>query len=219
MNKQKRMQMSESMWTVAFITISGGLQDAYTYFARDKVFANAQTGNIVLMSSHFFSGDFIGGIHYLIPLLSFAAGIAAAEQIDGAFHKARKLHWRQIVLIAEIILLFISGLTSSNIIATSLVSMACAMQVQAFRKAHGNAYASTMCIGNLRAGVSYLSHWFRTKNHADLHHAAYYFTVILLFAAGAGTGYLLTSHLGMHTIWISCPLLACALALMFMSHE
>ena len=40
------------------LTLSGGLQDAYSYFMRDRVFANAQTGNIVLMSHALFSGQF-----------------------------------------------------------------------------------------------------------------------------------------------------------------
>lgn len=213
--------MSESMWTVALITVSGGFQDAYTYFARGKVFANAQTGNIVLMASHFFDGDFSAGIYYLIPLIAFAAGIAIAEQIDGAFHKAKKLHWRQMVLIMEIILLLISGFLpeKDNIIATSLVSMACAMQVQAFRKVHGNSYASTMCIGNIRAGISYLSHWLRTRNHSDIEHASYYFKVILLFAIGAGAGSIMVTYFLYKAIWISCLLLAAAFAIMFIYHE
>ena len=42
--------MSEAFLTAAFLSISGGLQDAYTYLARGYVFANAQTGNIVLLS-------------------------------------------------------------------------------------------------------------------------------------------------------------------------
>ena len=41
--------MSESFITAAFLSVSGGLQDAYTYIFRGKVFANAQTGNIVLL--------------------------------------------------------------------------------------------------------------------------------------------------------------------------
>ena len=36
-------QMSESLLTAAFLSVSGGLQDAYTYISRGKVFANAQT--------------------------------------------------------------------------------------------------------------------------------------------------------------------------------
>ena len=50
-------QMSEAFRTVMFLSASGGLQDAYTYIGRGKVFANAQTGNIVLMSQAAFDGD------------------------------------------------------------------------------------------------------------------------------------------------------------------
>ena len=44
-------QMSDSFLMSAFIILSGGLQDAYTYLCRGKVFANAQTGNIVLLGA------------------------------------------------------------------------------------------------------------------------------------------------------------------------
>ena len=43
-------QMSEAFITALFLSVSGGLQDVYTYLYRGKVFANAQTGNIVLMA-------------------------------------------------------------------------------------------------------------------------------------------------------------------------
>lgn len=36
-------QMSESMPLAIFLTLAGGLQDAYSYNCRGKVFANAQT--------------------------------------------------------------------------------------------------------------------------------------------------------------------------------
>ena len=56
--KVKISQMSDSFITAIFVVLSGGFQDAYTYMCRDEVFANAQTGNIVLMSSHLFQGEF-----------------------------------------------------------------------------------------------------------------------------------------------------------------
>ena len=52
MHHKAHKQMSEAFLTAAFLSISGGLQDAYTYLARGNVFANAQTGNIVLLSQH-----------------------------------------------------------------------------------------------------------------------------------------------------------------------
>ena len=47
----------ERLFPVALLTLSGGLQDAYTYFCRGHVFANAQTGNIVLLGQSLFSGS------------------------------------------------------------------------------------------------------------------------------------------------------------------
>ena len=57
--------MSESFLTAVFLSLSGGLQDAYTYLFRGKVFANAQTGNIVLLSTHLFEGDWGQALHHV----------------------------------------------------------------------------------------------------------------------------------------------------------
>ena len=46
-------QMSESFLTAVFLSLSGGLQDAYTYLFRGKVFANAQTGTTMVAGYHF----------------------------------------------------------------------------------------------------------------------------------------------------------------------
>ena len=58
--KKRRGQMSEAFCTAMFLSLSGGLQDVYTYLFRGKVFANAQTGNIVLMAVHAFAGEWGG---------------------------------------------------------------------------------------------------------------------------------------------------------------
>ena len=50
-------QMSESMPLAIFLTLAGGLQDAYSYNCRGKVFANAQTGNIVLLGQNLAEGN------------------------------------------------------------------------------------------------------------------------------------------------------------------
>ena len=148
-----RGQMSEALLTAAFLSLSGGLQDAYTYIARGEVFANAQTGNIVLLSQNLFTGNWAKVPHYLVPLVFFALGIAAAEGMRYRFQQARRIHWRQLVLLEEIVTLFAVGLmpASLNMLANAIVSFSCAMQVQAFRKVNGYAFASTMCIGNLRS--------------------------------------------------------------------
>ena len=79
--RKRRVQMSEATSVMLALTLSGGMQDAYSYFVRGKVFANAQTGNLVLMAEHMFNADFRGGVKYLFPLVFFAFGVFVAEQI------------------------------------------------------------------------------------------------------------------------------------------
>ena len=211
-----RGQMSESFFTVLFLSLSGGLQDAYTYLGRGGVFANAQTGNIVFMGQALLTGDWSRLLRYLIPVAAFALGVAAAELIRAGSRNAR-LHWRQIVLAVEIALLFGVGFlpASFNLVANALVSFSCAMQVQAFRKVHGYPFASTMCIGNLRSGIEALVTGARLRDGAVLRKAGHYFAVILLFALGAGLGACCTARLGLRAIWLSCAMLCVSLCLMF----
>lgn len=122
--RSTKVQMSEAFITSVFLALSGGFQDAYTYFTRDGVFSNAQTGNVVLMSQHFMMGEWSEGLRYLFPLLAFAVGVFVAERIQGSFKYARKLHWRQSVLLCEMaILVFVGFLPENlNMAATVLVS-------------------------------------------------------------------------------------------------
>ena len=214
-------QMSESMLTAAFIILSGGLQDAYTYLCRGGVFANAQTGNIVLFSAYLFDGDWAHSRRYLVPVLSFMLGIFAAECIHRRFKHMEKVHWRQLILLAEIVLLFLVGFLpqEGNTAANALVSFVCAMQVQTFRKVRGHAYASTMCIGNMRSGTEALCAYFHTRDKEILHKALTYFGVVLLFALGAGVGSTATLHWGAGTIWLSCGLLTVSFLIMFIHDE
>ena len=205
----------ERLFPVALLTLSGGLQDAYTYFCRGHVFANAQTGNIVLLGQSLFSGSLSQAGRYLLPLLAFALGVAAAEYVRT--RPNRRLGWQQQVLLWEIALLAAVGFfpPSMDLAANALVSFSCAMQVQSFRRVEGFAFASTMCIGNLRGGTDALCAFLRTKDRQERKKAGLYFTVVLLFALGAGAGSLILTPLGLRAIWLSCALLALSFVLLF----
>ena len=214
-------QMSESFLTAVFLSLSGGLQDAYTYLFRGKVFANAQTGNIVLLSAHIMDGQWGMVLHYFIPLCAFAFGVLVAERMRERFRTMQRLHWRQLVLVVEILLLFGVGFLPNtlDLAANALVSFACAMQVQAFRKVHSYPFASTMCIGNMRSGMESLVVYFHLHNRKILYKALHYFGVILLFAVGAGLGAQAVAVFGNRTIWFSCALLLVSLCFMFIQDE
>ena len=216
--RKSKKQMSEAFLTVAFLSLSGGLQDAYTYILRGHVFANAQTGNIVLLAQAVMNREPERIFSYLMPLAFFAAGIAAAEWVR---LRESRLHWRQWVLLAEILILFSVGFMPETInpLANGLVSFSCAMQVQAFRKVNSYGFASTMCIGDLRSGVEAFCIWSKTHEPKVKDRMMRYFGIILLFAVGAGIGSMGAARLAGKTIWISCGLLLVSFALMFIREE
>lgn len=219
--KRIRGQMSESMLTAVFIILSGGLQDSYTYLCRGKVFANAQTGNIVLLSAYLFDGEWSHCTRYLVPVLAFMLGIFVAECVHRHYKYMERVHWRQLIILSEIVLLFAVGFLPQtiNTFANAVVSFVCAMQVQTFRKVRGHAYASTMCIGNMRSGMDSLCSWVLNRNPAALKKSLYYWGIILLFALGAGLGSLTLDLCGAKAIWFSCLLLAVSFCLMFLKED
>ena len=214
-------QMSESFLTAVFLSLSGGLQDAYTYLFRGKVFANAQTGNIVLLSANLMDGNWERVLHYLVPLCAFALGVLTAEKMRERFREMRTLHWRQLVVLGEGLLLFLVGFLpqEQNLLANAIVSFSCAMQVQAFRKVNGYAFASTMCIGNLRSGMDSLCSWLVAGNRAAKDKALHYFAIIFLFALGAALGSVALNFCGAKAIWFSCLLLTVSFCLMFLKED
>lgn len=213
--------MSESFLIAGILSISGGLQDAYTYMYRGKVFANAQTGNIVLLAQNLVDRNWSVALRYFSPLLFFALGVAAAECIHMRYQKAQRIHWRQLVLAIEILLLFAVGFfpNEMDLLANAMVSFACAMQVQAFRKVHGYPFASTMCIGNLRSGMDSLVGFGHTRDKKLLWKGLHYFGVIFVFALGAGIGTQCVGIFGEKTIWLSCALLLVSLCFMFIKED
>ena len=116
-------QMSEAFCTAIFLSVSGGLQDVYTYLYRGKVFANAQTGNIVLCSVKLFEGDWSAVLHYLVPLCFFALGVFTAELLRQKFQQMQRLHWRQLAVLCEIVMLFVVGFFPQewSLVANALV--------------------------------------------------------------------------------------------------
>ena len=137
------------------------------------------------------------------------------------FQKIQKVHWRQVTLLIEIIILFGVGYISfeQNLVANSLTSFACGLQVQAFRKIHGKGYATTMCIGNLRTGTHEMCNYLCTKKVQHLQSGLLYYLIILTFIIGAILGNFCIRIFSAKAIWISVSLLVLAFILMFVDRE
>ncbi len=217
MEKVYHVQMSESYLVAALLSITGGFQDAYTYACRGGVFANAQTGNIVLAGQSLALGQWWRSLSYIVPILAFVGGVYLAQEVRMHFKYYQKLHWRQIILLLEIAILFAVGLlpAGANMAANVLVSFTCALQVDSFRKIHGNAYATTMCIGNLRTATNLLYSYEVTKDPTYRRRSLQYYSLILVFLLGAALGGAASAHFGMTAIWFCCAAMLVSFGAMF----
>ncbi len=216
---ERAKQTSESIELGVLLALAGGFMDAYSYIARDGVFANAQTGNILLVGVNLSGGDLMRAGRYFFPVLAFALGIMLADLIHERFSSL--FHWRQLTVFLEAVILlgvsFIPG--TANLVANCLTSFACGMQVESFRKIHGHGIATTMCIGNLRSALQSVDDYIITHNKGFLENGLLYFGVILTFVAGAVLGNLCIGWLGLHAIAVAAALLAGCFLIMFIDRE
>lgn len=208
--------MSASLPLYLILSLSGGCMDAYSYLCRDRVFANAQTGNMLLFGVNLAEGNYPDALKYLWPILAFSVGIVLSDVIRSRMQRSR-LHWRQLSLLAEVVILFLASLLpqSRNAAANAMISLACGLQVESFRAVLGNSIATTMCIGNLRSGLNHLTAFFQTRQRERLKKALIYFGIILSFILGAVIESALIRRFAERALYLSVGTLIAAFLLMF----
>lgn len=214
---KKETKISESVFCGLILALSGGAMDAYSYLFRDEVFANAQTGNMLLLGVNIANCDFSNALRYFGLVIAFVGGIILSDLARYRFNKMSNLHWKQISLAFEIlILIFVAFVpVSRNQLANAMTSFACGIQVQSFRSIRGNSIATTMCIGNLRSATQYMDKYIHFGDRGNIRKSALYFGVIFAFVFGAVIEGFLIKYFKQAAIIFSPVLLAIALILMF----
>ncbi|MFQ9681057.1 MAG: YoaK family protein [Ruthenibacterium lactatiformans] len=192
------------------LAFTGGFLDAYTYLLREE-FANAQTGNMVLMALYAARRD--RGLYYLLPIAAFLQG-DRPEWLKARLTNAQHIAWQHVVLLAEAILVFavdcaaeragrcgecdgfvhlLSQVNSFGARGACLMPQRCARAICAVQ--------ASMCSPGHTA----------TKRRAV---ALRYCAVILVFCAGAWAGAVLAGAWGVHAVWACSAALLAAFGLM-----
>ena len=216
--KAKTRQMSESLRLGILLAIVGGFLEAYTFFCRGGVFANCQTGNLVMFALSAADGNGADMILYLIPVIAFIVGIFLAEWVKQIFRLYEKLHWRQIIILFEIFCLAVTAFIPEgnfDVIVTTVIAFVCSMQVESFRKVRGNAFATTMCTGNLRSASENLYHWIAGGDKEAKKKGQHYLTIVGSFMIGAVVGAALTHIFAEKAVLFCCIILFITFMLMF----
>ena len=193
---QRAKQISESIELGIILALAGGFMDVYSYIGRDHVFANAQTGNILLVGVSISEGNWALAGRYFFPVVSFAVGIMLADLVHERFGSV--IHWRQVTVFFEAVIL---------------------LGVSFIPKIHGHGIATTMCIGNLRNALQNVDDYIITHKRGFLENGLLYFGVIFTFVFGAVLGNWCIERIGLHAIVVASVLLFVAFAIMFIDRE
>ena len=191
----KKGKMAESLSIAMLLALVGGYLDIYSYLARGKVFANTQTGNLVLLGYNMAQGNLEKMIYYLLPISFFAFGVWLAKIIEYKVGEGKHFDWLHVLLGIEIGMLFMVMFIPEgklNVVANIMVSFICGLQVQGFGKVNGNAYSTVMFTGNLKNVAECFAHYSLTKEREALENGKVYLGVILMFVIGGWLGALTT---------------------------
>lgn len=204
----------ESVQIGVLLAIVGGFLDAYTFIGRGGVFANAQTGNVVLLAVYAAQREWEHALATIPPILAFVVGVFVAESIKDRSSHFFILDWKREVIILESITLFIVGFLPAsvpNIVVTVAISFVASIQVSSFRKLVDSPFNTAMITGNLRSAshAAYIA--ITQKDHKAAEKSIRYFAIIAAFLFGAFLGGLLTLEIGVKSVWIAVIILIFAM--------
>jgi uncharacterized membrane protein YoaK (UPF0700 family) len=197
----------------AMVTIAGGATDAWVYFAHGHVFANAQSGNVVLMGIAFANGDVASAATHLPSLLAFGTG-ALTSRLFGQLLKRRRFNSRDVRLAVACAMLVALGLFAdrmSDRTVTACVGFIAGVQITSLSHIGSWSFNTGMTTGNLLAGIGALAKAL-TGSAEDWPHAAAMFLLCFAFGIGATAGAWLTPRLAGATLLAVAALIAAAIA-------
>jgi uncharacterized membrane protein YoaK (UPF0700 family) len=193
------------MFAIASLfAIVGGFLDAYSYLARGHVFANAQTGNVVLFGVRAAASNWTSAWKTLPPILAYMCGVAVARLLRV---RPQKKTFRAILIcqaleLLVLVVLLLFGRFVSDFYAVPLIAFSAALQNTSFSNIGPWQFNSAMTTSNLRNAVSGWVQLAMGETDPKLRGEAIVGSVIsLCFAAGVLLGGICTLRLS------ACPLL------------
>ncbi|MDD6794162.1 MAG: YoaK family protein [Clostridiaceae bacterium] len=195
---------NESLRLGILLALVGGFLESYTFITRDGVFANAQTGNIVLVGVGLSMKNWNYAILHLLPVIAFVLGVLTVEIIKSHDGIAKSKYTERIIILVEIIILFVIGfipLDFDDTVVTVTISYVASLQIASFRKLVNSPYSTAMCTGNLRTATQTLYLAIKNKDTKGKTKALRYFTIVFSFILGGCIGGITTNYLGVKSIW------------------
>ena len=217
MRDAKPTPPEQRLRVAALLSAAGGFLDAFTWIGHGGVFANAQTGNVVLLGLYAAAGEWAEAFRHVPPIVAFVAGVFVAHRLR-LDTKWRHAHNAALLSLAvEILFLAVVALLPSRFPDFPIVlgvAFVAALQSSCFACVEGQAYSSVMTTGNLRRGAEAIFAGVTApRDPRALDQARVFGAVVACFCLGAALGAFATARLGNAALVVPIALLSCALFL------
>ncbi|WP_042423782.1 YoaK family protein [Streptacidiphilus anmyonensis] len=200
----------------ALLACVGGFLDAFTLVLY-QVFANLQSGNVVLFWTQITSWHWQAAALRLVPIVAFVAGVLVVDLLGTPRLMAVVRRPLRLVVTIEIVLLAavasLPGHPPAGV-TTVTVAFVAALQFSTFTTLHDAPYATVMTSGNLRQCIVATRRWLVDRDAAARSRAQQYGVIVGSFTIGALIGVLCTRWLGQPAIAVAAAILAVVLALL-----
>lgn len=209
MKKRQADSVNESYAVGICLALIGGFLDAYTFILHDEVFANAQTGNMVLFAIYLIRGR-EDCLKYLGQIASFFFGVIVTNFIKHLMHPKTYVKFTLMIATFEFVILLVIGflpLTFSPTWICVFIAWVSGFQVAAFRKMGNLGVTTTMCTGNLKYCADNLCESICEKKCESATNSAQYFLVIVVFMIGGVISSYLCQQFQQRAIWFCDALL------------
>lgn len=209
-------ERTRTLWFALLLTLANGFLDAYTFVTRGGVFANVQTGNVILFAIDASEGKLAAALAHVWPLLAFIAGVALAAHIKSGRVERRVPHPLRWTMAVQALALAIVGFVPTSVphsYVTVPISFLAAMQIGLFRNIGDLAYLPVATTGNMMRLVEAGYDGFVERRSESRRAFAVYAALILAFAGGAVIGAVASAVWGVPAIWLPAAFLAVTLLL------
>ncbi len=207
----------ETMPVAALLILAAGMLDAYTFVARGGVFANAMTGNLVVMTVYLARSQWPKALPSLAPIAAYIAGVAVAHAVKEKPLSAIIRYPARASLALEILFLLIVAILPKSVpdmVVVVGIAFVAAVQGTSFTRVDRFAFTSVTTSANLRHFTEAATATLFFKGGPKARHETFFFALICLsFFAGAACEAVVTLKIGHAAVWLPLATLAAAFIL------
>jgi len=140
--------------------------DAYAFVGHGGVFANAQTGNIVMLAAYATIGNWNRAMRHFPPIVTFIVGVAFAKFVISRKSRIKFMPRLccQVLELSALVTLTAFASRLPNVLVVPFISCVAGLQVGTFDSVTGWKFNSAMTTGNIKSMTTGFVRWFQGED-------------------------------------------------------